>query len=271
MTTIYPKNQYNFDFQITRNTGTYYFINGKLTNNNNNNLFINLTNTNHILTLEINFKNLWQEIKEWFSQPENIKKISNICIIVGGVLSILGLALTPVTMGGSIAISIVGGLLAVTGAGLDMIADHNIKNNGNIRIKRNSNDTVIGYVKIYPGVIQDLNRLKQLYIASIHTEYVLSVELRRQSAILTNIERNLNIVDQGPDPEFEITFNKLLKIEKKNIIKQKWPDLCNKFYEYNNGKAVPPKDFNYDYNLFLESAKQVGVKLLTNGTCQDLN
>ncbi len=63
------------------------------------------------------FRDLW----DWFENPENIELISGILTVAGSVLGIIGIALTPASVGGSMAIALVGGVLVIIGANLDLV------------------------------------------------------------------------------------------------------------------------------------------------------
>lgn len=209
MLTIYRDFSCN-KFKETQKQGTYYYEGGtRIYDVNKIHNFILIANNTDLLVI-FDIYELWIDVKNWFSQNENRKKISNICIIIDGVLSIFGLVLKPTDKGGSIAVTLIGGILVISGSGLDMIAD-NIHNR-NIKIIRNFNETMVGYVQIYPGIVTELEQLKDLYIPGIHTDYIIATQLRYQS----NNTINMSILDQGPDPEFEDRFNQLIQKEKKD-------------------------------------------------------
>lgn len=145
-------------FKETQTQGTYYYEDGTRIHDNNkiHNFILIARNTDLLHIFDIH--DIWVDVSHWFDDHENKKKKY---ILENNVVGIFGLALKSVGKDGFMTLSLVGGLLVVYGSGLDMIAD--TIHNRNVKIVRNFNDTVEGYVQIYPGVVSELERLKELY------------------------------------------------------------------------------------------------------------
>ena len=80
----------------------------------------------------LGLRHAWEKVRDWFQDPDNVKLATNILMVVGGTLTILGIALLPATMGGSIAVSLVGGVLVIIGAVLDQTSEEMKKNDGHV-------------------------------------------------------------------------------------------------------------------------------------------
>ena len=66
---------------------------------------------------------LWERLVKFFNDPASLKKWGTRFVIGGTALGVLGIALSPASMGGSVAVGLVGGFIVLIGMGLTWYGD----------------------------------------------------------------------------------------------------------------------------------------------------
>lgn len=118
---------------------------------------------------------------EWFNQPSNLRRLSNILIFSSAVISIVGIALTLVSFGASLALTLAGGSVAFVDAGFQVRADKIEKNRETYK-KVEVHKVVVGYIPLYDGITGEVEKIINDNSKKIRDKmYILFCEIRHQA------------------------------------------------------------------------------------------
>ena len=83
-------------------------------------------------------------VREWLRQPHNQRLLANIFVLAGTSLTIVGAVLTPVTLGASLAVTIVGGALVLIGTAWAFHLDDS-NSDGDVGVYHNGDVTAYSF------------------------------------------------------------------------------------------------------------------------------